>query len=184
MFDHFTMISSHFFDTYLYIFHKTEDQMVILRCWTGLIIIGSRVMTQNATQAKKSRSFTVGVSFWLSSYYSLSPTIKQSNRDRVKENRWKRKSKSRYIEFTPWTEHGHPTFFDRKGLDGHFLSVPSLSVPSLKRTTPRDFLMSSFMSITYQKKKLETYIALFIYLEFWSVYNLGDFNAVEYLQVK
>ena len=28
-------------------------------------------MTQNATQAKKSRSFTVGVSFQLSSYYSL-----------------------------------------------------------------------------------------------------------------
>ena len=28
-------------------------------------------MTQNATQAKKSRSFTVGVSFRLSSYYSL-----------------------------------------------------------------------------------------------------------------
>ena len=24
------------FDTYLYIFHRTEDQMVILRCWTGL----------------------------------------------------------------------------------------------------------------------------------------------------
>ena len=28
-------------------------------------------MTQNAMQAKKSRSFTVGVSFRLSSYYSL-----------------------------------------------------------------------------------------------------------------
>ena len=28
-------------------------------------------MTQNATQAKKSRSFTVGDSFRLSSYYSL-----------------------------------------------------------------------------------------------------------------
>ena len=28
-------------------------------------------MTQNATQAKKSRSFTVGVSFRLSPYYSL-----------------------------------------------------------------------------------------------------------------
>ena len=31
-------------------------------------------MTQNATQAKKSRSFTVGVGFRLSSYYSLDPT--------------------------------------------------------------------------------------------------------------
>ena len=31
-------------------------------------------MTQNATQAKKSRSFTVGVSFRLSSYYSLACT--------------------------------------------------------------------------------------------------------------
>ena len=119
-------------------------------------------MTQNATKAKKSRSFTVGVSFWLSSYYSLSPTIKQSNRERVKENRWKRKSKSRYIEFTPWTEHGHPTFFDRKGLNGHFLSVPSLSVPSLKRTTPKDFLMFSFMSITYQKKIGDLYCPVHI----------------------
>ena len=33
-------------------------------------------MTQNATQAKKSRSFTVGVSFQLSSYYSLSLSCK------------------------------------------------------------------------------------------------------------
>ena len=30
--DHFTMISSHFFDIYLCIFHKTEVQTVILRC--------------------------------------------------------------------------------------------------------------------------------------------------------
>ena len=29
----FTTISSHFFDNYLYIFHKTENQMVILRCY-------------------------------------------------------------------------------------------------------------------------------------------------------
>ena len=33
----------------------------------------------------------------------VSPTIKQSNRKRFKENRWKRKSKSWYIEFTPCT---------------------------------------------------------------------------------
>ena len=32
----FTTISSHFFDNFLYIFHKTEVQTVILRCWTGL----------------------------------------------------------------------------------------------------------------------------------------------------
>ena len=32
-------------------------------------------MTQNATQAKKSRSFTVGVSFRLSPYYSLLHSI-------------------------------------------------------------------------------------------------------------
>ena len=31
----FTTISSHFFNNYLYIFHKTVVQMVILRCWTG-----------------------------------------------------------------------------------------------------------------------------------------------------
>jgi hypothetical protein len=40
------------------------------------IIIGSKVMAQNAMQAKKSRSFTVGVSFRLSSYYSLIPPRK------------------------------------------------------------------------------------------------------------
>ena len=34
--DHFTTISSHFFDNCLYIFHKTELQTVILRCWTDL----------------------------------------------------------------------------------------------------------------------------------------------------
>ena len=37
----------------------------------------AEVMTQNAMQAKKSRSFTVGVSFRLSSYYSLVPEGKQ-----------------------------------------------------------------------------------------------------------
>ena len=31
-----------------------------------------------------------------------SPNIKQIHRKRVKENKWKRKSKSWYIEFTPW----------------------------------------------------------------------------------
>ena len=31
LFDHFTTNSSHFSDTYLHIFLKTEDQMVILR---------------------------------------------------------------------------------------------------------------------------------------------------------
>ena len=39
--------------------------------WGAELIIGSKVMTQNATQAKKSRSFIVGVSFRLSSNYSL-----------------------------------------------------------------------------------------------------------------
>ena len=34
--DHFPTIFSHFFDNYLYIFLKTEDQTVILRCWTSL----------------------------------------------------------------------------------------------------------------------------------------------------
>ena len=36
-------------------------------------------MTQNATQAKKSRSFTVGVTFRLSSYYSLMAIEKNQN---------------------------------------------------------------------------------------------------------
>ena len=32
----FSTISSHFFAIYICIFHKTEVQTVILRCWTGL----------------------------------------------------------------------------------------------------------------------------------------------------
>ena len=32
----FTTISSHFVDKYLVIFHKTDVQTVILRCWAGL----------------------------------------------------------------------------------------------------------------------------------------------------
>ena len=35
-FYYFTTISSHFFDTNLYIFHKTAVQTIILRCWTDL----------------------------------------------------------------------------------------------------------------------------------------------------
>ena len=33
---HFTTISGHFFANCMFIFHKTEVQMVILRCLTGL----------------------------------------------------------------------------------------------------------------------------------------------------
>ena len=33
---HFTTLSSHFFDIAICIFHKTEIQTVILRCWAGL----------------------------------------------------------------------------------------------------------------------------------------------------
>ena len=36
VFDNFMTMSSHFFDNYLNIFYKTEDQTVILRCWTDL----------------------------------------------------------------------------------------------------------------------------------------------------
>ena len=32
----FTTISSHFFTIYIYVFHKTEIDTVILRCWMGL----------------------------------------------------------------------------------------------------------------------------------------------------
>ena len=35
-------------------------------------------------------------------FWNFSPTIKQSSKKRVKENRWKSKSKSWYINFTPW----------------------------------------------------------------------------------
>ena len=41
-------------------------------------------MTQNATQAKKSRSFTVGVSFRLSSYYSLVEILKKIKKTKNK----------------------------------------------------------------------------------------------------
>ena len=37
-----------FFANYMFIFHKTEIQTVILRCWTGLNLIGSKFMTQKA----------------------------------------------------------------------------------------------------------------------------------------
>ena len=33
---HFTTVSSHFFSISIWIFHKTEIQTVILRCWMGL----------------------------------------------------------------------------------------------------------------------------------------------------
>ena len=47
-------------------------------------------MTQNAMQAKKSRSFTVGVSFRLSSYYSLMHTgkLKDHLNPRINTKRW------------------------------------------------------------------------------------------------
>ena len=35
---HFTTLSSHFFGIAMCIFHKTEMQTVILRCWTGLYL--------------------------------------------------------------------------------------------------------------------------------------------------
>ena len=38
----FRTLSSHFFVNYMNIFHKTEVQTIILRCWTG-----SKVMKQN-----------------------------------------------------------------------------------------------------------------------------------------
>ena len=38
-FGHFTTISGHFFTSYIYIFHKTEVQTVILKCWTSLNLI-------------------------------------------------------------------------------------------------------------------------------------------------
>ena len=44
-------------------------------------------MTQNATQAKKSRSFTVGVSFRLSSYYSLPRRSDEANIQNIKEGK-------------------------------------------------------------------------------------------------
>ena len=43
-YDHFQP----FFDNYMTIFHKTEVQTVILRCLTGLSLIDSKVLIQNA----------------------------------------------------------------------------------------------------------------------------------------
>ena len=45
-------------------------------------------MTQNATQAKKSRYFTVGVSFRLSSYYSLYNSSKQIRKRKPNVSHW------------------------------------------------------------------------------------------------
>ena len=41
-------ISGHFFTIFIFIFHKTEVQTVILRSLTGLNLNFSKVMTQNA----------------------------------------------------------------------------------------------------------------------------------------
>ena len=75
MFDHFTTISSHFLTPTFISFTKLKIRWSF---WGAELIIGSKVMTQNATQAKKSRSFIVGVSFRLSSYYSLMVTLKST----------------------------------------------------------------------------------------------------------
>ena len=52
---HFTTISSQFSAIYMNIFHKTEVQMVILRCWTGLNLNYLNFMTQNANGAVTNR---------------------------------------------------------------------------------------------------------------------------------
>ena len=51
----FLTISSQFSAIYIIIFHKTEVQAVILRCWTGLNHNWFKVMTQNANQAVTTR---------------------------------------------------------------------------------------------------------------------------------
>ena len=50
---HFRTISSHFFANYMNIFHKTEVQSVILRCWTGLKLNWFKSYDTNANKRKK-----------------------------------------------------------------------------------------------------------------------------------
>ena len=49
----FTTISSYFVDKYLVIFHKTDVQTVILRCWTGLYLIWFKSYATNTKNEKK-----------------------------------------------------------------------------------------------------------------------------------
>ena len=50
---HFTSISSHCLANQIHIFHKTEVQTVILRCWTGLYFISFMPQIQKMKETKE-----------------------------------------------------------------------------------------------------------------------------------
>ena len=52
----FLTISSHFFAKYMNIFHKTEVQTVILRCWTGLKLNWFKSYDSNAKNRKSAKN--------------------------------------------------------------------------------------------------------------------------------
>ena len=53
---HYTTISSQISAIYVNVFHKTEVQEVILRCWTGLYLNWFKSYNKNENQAKTQKS--------------------------------------------------------------------------------------------------------------------------------
>ena len=52
----FTTTSGHFFANYMSIFHKTEVQTVILRCWTSLYLNWFKSYERNAKKRKNAKN--------------------------------------------------------------------------------------------------------------------------------
>ena len=69
--DHFTTISSNFFDNYHYIFHKNEVLTVILRGWTGLNLNWFKSYDTKRKWSDKHAVLIVGVRFRLCSSFSV-----------------------------------------------------------------------------------------------------------------
>ena len=63
---HSSTTSSRFFANYFYIFHKIEVQMVILRCWTGLNLNGTK---------RKYYHFSIPFLRFLRFWLNLNPTV-------------------------------------------------------------------------------------------------------------
>ena len=66
---HFTIISSQISAIYIIIFHKTEVQTVILRCWTGLYHNWFKSYDKNEKHVKNAKTPKIAKnSTWISSF--------------------------------------------------------------------------------------------------------------------
>ena len=66
---HFTIISSQISAIYINIFHKTEVQTVILRCWTGLYHNWFKSYDKNEKHVKNAKTPKIAKnSTWISSF--------------------------------------------------------------------------------------------------------------------